>query len=311
MIFLPGNQSSFNVKNLAFGIIGMSEGNGHPYSWSAIFNGYDPAYMKDCPFPVIPDYLSQQEFPQDAIQTGRVTHIWTQDRGISEHIARAARIPVIVDQLEELVGQVDAVLLARDDPASHFAMARPFLEAGMPIYIDKPLAASVKEAEAILAAQQYKGQVFSCSALRYAQEFQWSEALRHELGKVRLLDATIPKRWETYAVHLIEPALGLLPERGKLRRVVNTGKAGCNLVTVYWEHGQHAVFKVLGTTCCPLSIRLFGEKSYRELVFKDTYAAFKSALEAFMQNIDAQRPVIPRAETMEIVEIIERGMPKS
>ena len=48
------------MKSLKLGVIGLSEGNGHPYSWSAIFNGYDPEYMKDCPWEVIPEYLSKQ-----------------------------------------------------------------------------------------------------------------------------------------------------------------------------------------------------------------------------------------------------------
>ena len=33
---------------LRVGILGLSEGNGHPYSWSAIFNGFDKT--KECPF---------------------------------------------------------------------------------------------------------------------------------------------------------------------------------------------------------------------------------------------------------------------
>ena len=36
------------MKELRLGVVGLSEGNGHPYSWSAIFNGCDMAYMKDC-----------------------------------------------------------------------------------------------------------------------------------------------------------------------------------------------------------------------------------------------------------------------
>ena len=48
---------------LKFGVIGMSEGNGHPYSWSAIFNGYDADAMRDCPFPAIPEYLARRRFP--------------------------------------------------------------------------------------------------------------------------------------------------------------------------------------------------------------------------------------------------------
>ena len=63
---------------LKLGIIGLSEGNGHPYSWSAIFNGYDHNSMKDCGYPVIPEYLKKQNWPNDQIKDARVTSVWTQ-----------------------------------------------------------------------------------------------------------------------------------------------------------------------------------------------------------------------------------------
>ena len=44
-------------KELRIGILGMTEGNGHPYSWSAMINGYDRDEMETCGFPVIPRYL--------------------------------------------------------------------------------------------------------------------------------------------------------------------------------------------------------------------------------------------------------------
>jgi len=64
---------------LRLGVIGLSPGNGHPYSWSAIFNGYNLQAMEECGFPVIPRYLEKQNFPDDGIQSAKVTHIWTQD----------------------------------------------------------------------------------------------------------------------------------------------------------------------------------------------------------------------------------------
>ena len=33
------------AKDINLGLIGISEGNGHPYSWSAIINGYNEAYL--------------------------------------------------------------------------------------------------------------------------------------------------------------------------------------------------------------------------------------------------------------------------
>ncbi len=49
-------------NDIRLGIIGMTEGNGHPYSWSAIFNQYDrEAMTEECPFPGIPAYLNLED----------------------------------------------------------------------------------------------------------------------------------------------------------------------------------------------------------------------------------------------------------
>ena len=57
---------------------------------------FDREEMKNCPFPVIPKYLAQQNFPQDFLyDRATVTHIWTQDREVSKNIALAALIPNI------------------------------------------------------------------------------------------------------------------------------------------------------------------------------------------------------------------------
>ena len=127
-------------KKLRLGILGLSPGNGHPYSWSAIFNGYNRAEMAKCPFPAIPEYLVEQKFPDNfLVNSGEVTHIWTQDPGVSAQVAAAANIKNVVLHPQEMLGEVDAILLARDDAENHVAMAKPFLEAGLPIFIDKPL----------------------------------------------------------------------------------------------------------------------------------------------------------------------------
>ena len=91
------------MNNLKLGILGMSDGNGHPYSWSAIFNGYDIPKMSKCPFPVIPKYLALQDFPRDSIKNARVTHIWTQDKKISEDIASSSLIENIVDNYIDII----------------------------------------------------------------------------------------------------------------------------------------------------------------------------------------------------------------
>lgn len=294
-------------KHINLGIMGMSEGNGHPYSWSAIFNGYHVGHMKDCPFPVIFDYLSKKHFPADAIQNASVTHIWTQDLATSQKIAKASNIPHVVVNYTDLIGQVDAVLLARDDPKNHYEMAMPFIKAGIPIFIDKPMDISVATAKKMFAAQVFESQIFSCSALRYAQEFQLTTNVVEQVGDIRLIDAVIPKSWEKYAVHIIEPVIGLIPGRGKLLTVTNTGTGEMNILTVKWSSGVTAIFKVLGSTKCPIDINIYGTKGFTTLSFKDSFSAFKSSLEAFIDSVINKNVIIERAETLEIIEIIEKG----
>ena len=57
------------------------------------------------------------------------------------------------------------------DGSVHWDRARPFLEAGLPCFVDKPFACSVVDARKIIdLADKKKVALFSSSALRYAPE---------------------------------------------------------------------------------------------------------------------------------------------
>lgn len=60
------------MKPLRLAMLGMISGNGDPYSWSAIINGYDQSAMGRCPYPAIPEYLSKH--PNVPMSGARVTH---------------------------------------------------------------------------------------------------------------------------------------------------------------------------------------------------------------------------------------------
>jgi predicted dehydrogenase len=292
---------------LRLGIIGLSPGNGHPYSWSAIFNGYEHAPMESCGFPVIPRYLEKQSFPRDQITGARVTHVWAQDQGLAKHIASATRIEAVVDHYEDMIGCVDAVLLARDDAQRHLEFALPFLKAGLPIYVDKPLALSLSEARQMQSAQQYAGQLFTCSALRYAREFQLSDADRVALGDIRQIHATTPKDWDKYAVHVIEPALLLAKGRGSIIRTQIWHAYDSTTLAACFAHDFQLLVTAVGSSSAPLSLRVVGEKDWKDLHFQDSFSAFRSALGEFVEGVRAREPRIHPDFTLEVIELIEAG----
>ena len=153
---------------IKLGVIGLSEGNGHPYSWSSIINGdFNEDAMDDCGYAGIPLYLKANRNTL-GIDGAQVTHVWTQDRKLSEHIAAAALIDNVVDNMEDMIGQVDAVLLARDDPENHKTMAKPFIEEDVPIFIDKPLTDNAEDLVEFVRYYEKGKSIMSCSSMRYA-----------------------------------------------------------------------------------------------------------------------------------------------
>lgn len=295
------------MKPLKLGVIGLSPGNGHPYSWSAIFNGYDPIAMEKCGFPVIPRYLEKQRFPEDAIAEAHVTHVWAQDKKIATHIAKAALIETVVDHYTDMIGQVDGILLARDDAETHYKFAAPFLDAGIPIYVDKPLALSVKEARRLLDRQQYPGQLFSCSALRYAKELQLSSADKDQIGHVRHIHATVPKDWDKYAIHVIEPLLLLAGDRGAVERIQTWRNNDSTTMAVTYSKGLQVLVSTMGSSSAPLTLRVMGDLGWKDLFFQDTYPAFKGALFEFVQGIIHRDVRIESDFMLEVVSLIESG----
>lgn len=296
---------------LHLGVIGLSPGNGHPYSWSAIFNGYSPDNMTQCEFPVIPRYLAEQKWPEARISGAEVTHIWTQSHELSSRVAKASLIPNVVATPEAMLGHVDAILLARDDAGNHLTFAKPFIEAGIPIYIDKPVALSLDDLDVLYSHQQYDGQIFTCSALRYASELDLSNEIRERIGQIRHVQATTPNSWEKYAVHIIEPVLRILGQNEILSANGSPIAANGRLVIATFPDEITAEFAALGeNVSAHISIRVHGDRGWHELIFSNSFFAFKRALQDFIDGITTKTCRSPFEFNRRVVTIIEAGIVK-
>ncbi len=297
------------MNKLRLGIIGGSDGNGHPYSWAAIFNGYDRVEMESCEFPVIPRYLQLQNFPNDFLSSATVTHIWTQSIDLSRKIARTSLIKNIVDNFEEMIGFVDAILLARDDAENHLTYAAPFLRAGLPVYIDKPLALSVEACKHLLSLQKYENQIFSCSALRYAKEFDLSREELEKLGPIIEIKAGSPKSWDKYAMHIIEPSMKYFWNESMEIKEFSHKKDHCDssLNLILGDQKKIQLTCLGDDSLSPIFLNLIGKFGSRELIFNDSFYAFKMALNEFICNIRGEKVKYSKQYLLDSVKILELG----
>jgi predicted dehydrogenase len=291
---------------LKLGIIGLSEGNGHPYSWAAIFNGYNYLEIKHCGFPIIADYLSKEIFPACTIKNAEVTHIWTQDLLLSQKVAKASNIKNICKAVDELISSVDAILLARDDWQSHVELGPLMLASGKPVFIDKPIAIDLSTLNYLYGLEKTEGQIFTCSAMRYANELILSENDRLELGEIKYVFAKIPKSWEKYAVHIIEPVISII--NSNIQTITSTKLSSFTSTDVKWESGAISSFLTTGDSKHTLTIEIIGTKTSKVLELKNTFAAFKSALEIFVDNCINDTFTSEYQRQKQIIMIIEEGM---
>jgi predicted dehydrogenase len=291
-------------------MLGMIEGNAHPYSWSAIVNGYDSHAMRAAVgdrHPVIPQYLDRNAPGTVGIPGARVTHVWTDDPEEAPKIAAAARIPHIATTAEETIGQVDAVIIATDDGNDHVRRARPFIEAGVPVFIDKPLAINIPDLRQFIAWAEAGKILLSSSGLRYAPEVTALRDTLPSLGELRWITATTVKSWERYGVHAFEPISTIL--QPGIEWVTSSKTNAAEIFTLQHKSGVQATIGIIpdGGGSAGM-VHAYGTAASRSIQITDSYNAFRNQMLAFINLLQTGRAPYPFAETVEVMLVLIAGI---
>jgi len=152
------------------------------------------------------------------------------------------------DSIEALCPDVDAVLLESVDGRPHLEQVKPVFQAHKPVFIDKPMAGSLRDViEIFRLAKQAKVPVFSSSALRFAKDTQ---AVHHgSLGTVSYAETYGPCELEPhhpdlfwYGVHGVEALYTVL---GTGCQTVQRGTYADGKIEAMgtWRHGRKGVFR--------------------------------------------------------------------
>lgn len=215
---------------LSIGVAGESPQNGHPFSFSAIFNGFDSDKIRAAGWGLIADYLNSGMPQQIGGLGARVTHVWFPDRDRANLLSEATEVDFVSDSFDEMVAEVDAVMILRDDWESNLDMALSSLRLGKPTFVDKPLSLSSADLD-VFEPYLRSGLLMTGSGLRFSPELAnvW---MKSSLGRARDKPMTIvasgPGDWEHNSMHLLEPSfvlaktLGLSPVEQGLFSVSGT-----------------------------------------------------------------------------------------
>ncbi|NSW89897.1 MAG: Gfo/Idh/MocA family oxidoreductase [Firmicutes bacterium] len=296
-----------NKPEINLAMVGMVDGNGHPYSWSAIFNGYNPEEMAKCPYPVIPQYLGRQ--PKETLQIpgAKVTHIWTDDPEDAVKVAKASLIPNVVKKPEDVIGEVDAVIIPTDKGYEHVERCRPFVEAGLPIFVDKPMVDNEEDLKVFTKWVKDGAPIMSSSSMRYTKEFMPYGISTWDIGEIRYASITTPKTWERYGIHAVE---GIYPIIGPgFLSARNIGDKERNIVHLKHKTGADVMVIAINDMYGAFGVlQIYGTAGRIGAASSDTFYAFKTQMEAFIQYLQTGIRPYPFSETQELMKIIIAGI---
>lgn len=308
---IPAGQSSSPVaatdSPLRLAMLGMIDGNGHPWSWSAIVNGYDREKLAACPYPVIPQYLNARPAGTVQIPGARITHLWTDRADEAFPVAAAALIPHIVQRPQDVIGHVDAVFIATDDGFDHVERVRPFVAAGLPVFVDKPLALTVADLRTFIEWRQAGARILSSSGLRYAPELDALLPISPQIGELRWMSAVSCKTWERYGIHLLQPVYRILG-RGFVSIRLESSPAA---EIAHLVHGSGVevtlpVIKDGGATFG--TMHLCGTAGQTSFKFSDTYTGFRRQVVSFIDYVRSGVEPYPFSETVELMSVLIAGI---
>jgi virulence factor len=241
--------------------------------------------------------------------------ILAQDR-IDEYVAKLKGFGVeIVDKPEKLLDMnLDGVLIEAVDGSVHLERARPFLEAGMPLYIDKPFACTSADAKEILRlARENKVPVFSTSSLRYGLEVVEVLAdAEGKYGKVLGANCWSPASLHDrnpglfhYGIHAVEPLFALMGSGCKT--VWTVFQEGAEETIGLWDDGR--IGSIRGTRA---GAHAYGFTAWceKQVVTTSINAGmiYRELLKQMVSMFETGKPPVDLQETLELVAFIEAAM---
>ncbi|MEZ5327056.1 MAG: LamG-like jellyroll fold domain-containing protein [Verrucomicrobiales bacterium] len=213
----------------------------------------------------------------------------------------------MVDSIPALLQKVDVVMLESVDGRPHLEEARPVIEAGKPLFIDKPVAGSLADAVAIFALAKENGvPCFSSSALRFSPDVAGLRG-RDDIGEVLgcvawspcTIHDTMPDLFY-YGIHGVESLFTIMGPG--CVSVSRTHSEGADVVTGIWNDGRIGTFRGLRAGRTAFGATVFGSKG---IAHGGTFAGYEPLVSEVAKFFRTGEVPVTAAQTLEIFAFMQ------
>lgn len=242
------------------------------------------AFAKLCNIP--DSHTGQYNFPDV-----RITTIYGHDNNKTEKTAFEGQIQEIVSSPDELIGKVDGVMVLFRDGNLHVPYALPFIKAGIPLWIDKPLTVTLEDTQILLKeAEKYNSLVTGGSTCKYSYDVLELEKIvkSGSVGNVLSGYINFPGDINSpyngiffYGPHMIEILFTIF---GYKVISLTTIKNDSNILCVANYDTYHVILDFTKDTCNNMCV-IHGDKKSHVGEIRIDSSTYKAGLEKFIDML--------------------------
>ncbi len=218
----------------------------------------------------------------------------------------------ILETPEAVAEQSDLIFILTIDGRVHLDLFKRVVPYGKPVFIDKPLAAGLADAEEIFRlAEEHGVPVMSCSSLRYADNLQAALDGGNGQGSITGCDVFGPLEimpplpgiyW--YGVHSVEI---LVTAMGSGCCRVNVIKNADNdAIICEWKDGRMGVIRGVRKSHTQFGITLHRESGAQALDLQaNDRPYYAGLLDKILDNLPEGRSPVSNAQMLEVIRIMD------
>jgi len=221
--------------------------------------------------------------------------------GYAHQFAHEQGVETVTETIEGMIDLVDAAIVHSANWDLHLPHALPFIEAGVPVLIDKPMVGNLPDLHELQRLEAKHGTlIMGGSSVRYAAEVQELAAMHEEMGTLGVGWAQGRGDFFNYGIHTVEMFQGFFGAGA--RAVEHVGDNGSmDVFRADYADGV-PVFFALGAISNPWFISIAGSSG----VFERTLTAgdnYRRLIEAFVSAVQAGEAPISLEDNLEAVKV--------
>jgi len=288
------------MADLRIGIIGCDTS--HTPAFSRILTDKDdPYYVPGCQVvAAYPSFSEDLPFSKSRVE------------GFTQQLQACCNV-TLVDSVEALVAQVDAVMLESVDGRRHLAEVRPVLAANLPVFIDKPMAACYRDAAEIVAlVESSGGRAFSASSLRWDANIRELKA-DPSLGDVVGCDAYSPAKLDPtnpglfwYGVHGVETLYEFMGTG--CESVTCHFTPGAEVVVGHWANGRLGTVRGTREGSHDYGARVFGSERVAQTSYSQEVPLYSGLVARIVDFFQGAPAPVPLSETLETMAFMQAAL---